>query len=343
MHHHTRERGDSTGACDYGDTQFSPQAMRPQERQSASHGLRRHKNKRRLIVPLLLQIGAMIGIGALLYPSAADWFATLNHNAEVSGYVREVEALPSADREAKLEIAREYNSFMPQGVLRDPYAPAAADETLTADSAYKAYEQVLSVSNNGVIGELSYPNIDINLPVYHGTSESVISKGVGHLYGSSLPIGGPSTHSVLTSHSGLIHAALFTPLTKAKIGDHFTVTVLGEKHYYRVDQIDTVLPEDTERLRVVNGEDYVTLITCTPIGVNSHRLLVRGVRTAAPLEKSASSLIAGDGKIAGFPWWAVTFLGGSAFVAYLLFSPPKRNVLPRDRQDQNYQIKDVPA
>ena len=299
-------------------------------------------------MPILLQLGAMVGIGALLYPSAADWFATLGHNAEVSGYVREVEAMPAADREAKLEIARQYNSFMPQGVLRDPYAPGASDEGLSADSAYRAYEQVLSVSDNGVIGEIGYPRLGIGLPVYHGTSNEVISKGAGHLYGSSLPVGGPSTHSVLTSHSGLVHASLFTPLTQAEVGDTFTVTVLGETHYYRVDQVETVLPEQTESLRVVGGQDYVTLITCTPIGINSHRLLVRGVRVPAPAEGDGQTVVAGDGKTAGFPWWAVGFIGASGAVAYLLFSPQRSRAgragtAATDHNDENDRSQEVSA
>ncbi len=276
-----------------------------------------------LLVPVLLQLGAMVGIGALLYSSAADWFATLGHNAEISGYVREVEAMPPAEREAMLETARHYNSFMPLGVLRDPYTPGAADADLSADSAYRAYEQVLSVSENGVIGQIGYPRLGIALPVYHGTSNEVISKGAGHLYGSSLPVGGPSTHAVLTSHSGLVHAELFTPLTNARIGDTFTVMVLGEVHTYRVDQIETVLPEQTESLQVVEGRDYVTLITCTPTGINSHRLLVRGVRIADPVDSDALTVIAGDGRTAGFPWWAVGFLGGSAAFACFLFAPSR--------------------
>lgn len=273
-------------------------------------------------VPLALQLGAMLGIGALLYPVAADWFATLNHDAELSGYVEQVAALPDADREAALEAARSYNALMPRGVLRDPYADDLAVDP-AEDEGRLAYGEVLRVSGSEVIGELRYPRLGIGLPVYHGTSEEVLAKGVGHLYGSSLPVGGPSTHSVLTSHSGLVRASLFTPLPQARLGDTFQVTVLGETHYYRVDDIRTVLPGDTSSLSIVDGEDFVTLITCTPIGINSHRLLVRGVRVPAP-EEAGGYALEGDGKTAGFPWWAPAFLGGSALTAYLLFAPPRR-------------------
>lgn len=278
--------------------------------------------KRRLGVPIVLQIAAMIGIGALLYSSAADWFSTLNHNSEISGYVDAVEQLPDAARDEALDLAREYNSYMPAGMLRDPYSNPVSDEEV--DAGYQAYDALLRVSDNGVIGQLSYPRLDINLPVYHGTGETALSSGVGHLYGSSLPIGGPSTHSVLTSHSGLLNASLFTRLPEARAGDTFEVTVLGENHYYQVDSIETVLPEATEGLQIIEGEDRITLITCTPTGINSHRLLVHASRTAAPAGEDGSRVIAGDGKTAGFPLWAVGFVGGSALTAYLLFAPPRR-------------------
>lgn len=296
------------------------------------------RGRRRLTVPLLLQLGAMIGIGALAYPSAADWFATLHHNSEVSGYIEAVEAIPDAEVEARLQAARDYNSHMPQGVLRDPYsAPIEGEEH---DAAYRAYEELLRIGESDVIGQLDYPELGISLPVYHGTSEDVIAQGVGHLYGSSLPVGGPSTHSVLTSHSGLLHAALFTKLPSAETGDVFELTVLGETRFYRVDRLETVLPEQTEGLTIVPGEDLVTLITCTPIGINSHRLLVTGERIPGPVAAGPAT-IAGDGKTAGFPWWAVAFLAGSGAVAYLLFVPPRTR--RRDGSSETEHTEEVRA
>lgn len=277
-------------------------------------------SKRGLAVQILLQILAMIGIGALVYSSAADWFSTLNHNAEISGYTDSVDGLTGPERAEALDIARDYNAHMPQGVLRDPYT---APQDAAQNEAYSLYSNILRVSDNGVIGELAYPRLGIGLPVYHGTSEEVLRKGVGHLYGSSLPVGGPSTHSVLTSHSGLLNASLFTPLPKAELGDTFTVQVLGETHWYRVDRIETIEPEQTERLQIVDGQDLVTLITCTPVGINSHRLLVQGTRIDAPVSDGRQA-IAGDGRSAGFPWWAVIFVGGSALTAYPLFAPQRR-------------------
>lgn len=299
---------------------------------------------RGLLFQLLLQLAAMVGIGALLYPAASDWFATLGHHAEVSGYLREVEAMPVGEREATLEIARQYNAFVPQGMLRDPYSPGAGTDELGSGElgSDSAYEQVLSVSDNGVIGELRYPRLGIGLPIYHGTSEDVLSKGVGHLYGSSLPVGGPSTHAVLTSHSGLVRASLFTRLPEARVGDTFEVSVLGETHYYTVDRIETVLPDQTEGLGILPGKDFVTLITCTPTGINSHRLLVRGVRTAAPAQSGDQTVVAGDGKTAGFPWWAVGFIGASGAVGYLLLAP-RRPRAGRSAPPPRAPHQEVPA
>lgn len=265
---------------------------------------------------------SFVAFGVLLYPSAADWFARLNHDAEISGYTEEVAAMPAAERSAALALAHEYNALMPQGVLRDPFSEGSVDEA-TDTEAFQLYSDMLRVNGTPVMGSVDYPAVDISLPVYHGTSDPVLTKGAGHLYGSSLPVGGPGTHSVLTSHSGLAQAALFTPLTKAKTGQTFTVTVLGEKHHYRVDSIETVLPNDTEALQIEDGTDAVTLITCVPIGVNSHRLLVKGERVASVDENQAREVLDGDGQVAGFPWWAVFFVAGNAGVAWAIFSKPR--------------------
>lgn len=284
-------------------------------------GSRRARRNRRPAIAL--QLTAMLGLGTLLYPMGADWFSRLGHNAEVSGYVREVESIDQPTREQAIAAATAYNDQMPQGVLRDPYTNVNDPDDLAADAAYQAYLDVLRVSDSGVIGDLSYSRLGISLPIYHGTSDDVLSKGVGHLYGSSLPVGGPSTHSVMTSHSGLVNASLFTELPNAEIGDIFTVSVLGVTRYYQVRSLETVLPEQTGSLQIIDGEDWVTLITCTPIGVNSHRLLVQAERIDPPTGDEDRAL-SGDGVTAGFPWWLLYFVAGSAITAYLLFAPPRR-------------------
>lgn len=277
------------------------------------------RRKKRLRNNILLQVLAMIGLGALLWPSAANWVSTLFHNGEISGYTSSVNKMPEHERLEALDVAYEYNQHLPAGVLRDPYTSTGEGEDA---AAYEAYERILKIQGTRAIGSLTYPALSIGLPIFHGTSDKVLREGVGHIFGSSLPVGGPGTHSALTSHSGLLNAKLFDNLLKAKVGQTFHITVLGETTYYEVDQILTVAPEEIEHLQITPSEDYVTLITCTPIGVNSHRELVRGTRVPPP-DTSGGGAIAGDGKTAGFPWWLVAFVGGSTAVGYLLFSPPK--------------------
>ncbi|MBG0718427.1 class C sortase [Microbacterium sp. 2C] len=264
----------------------------------------------------------MVGIGLLVYPDAADWFARRAHNSEISGYVDEVQKAPTGERKALLDAAYDYNAKLEPGPLSDPFLVPSTTEEKQSD-VYRSYEQLLSISGSDSIGTLNYPAIDVTLPIYHGTTDETLERGVGHLYGSSLPVGGPTTHSVLTSHSGLPQAKLFTSLLQAKVGDTFWISVLGEQHYYRVESTQTVLPSDTQSLALVPGQDLVTLITCTPIGVNSHRFMVHAVRLPdEPVD--AQTVIPGDGLDAGFPWWAVWFVGGSALVALVLFAPPRR-------------------
>lgn len=282
--------------------------------------------RRRLRVPILLQLVAMLGIGALTYPFAADWVSTLSHDSERSGYVRQVERSSPAERAEALAAARAYNLSLPPGLLLDPYAVDSAATAQLASPAYRAYEQVLRLEGTAVIGEVMYPGLGIGLPLYHGADETAITRGVGHLYGSSLPVGGEGTHAVLTSHSGLVHASLFTRLPQAAVGDTFEIRVLGETLYYEVDRIETVEPFVTESLHASAGEDRVTLFTCTPIGVNSHRLLVSGVRVDPPA--LADRVLGGDSVRAGFPWWALAFLGASGATAALLFRRGRSSAAP---------------
>ena len=283
------------------------------------------RRKRRLCINWTLQGLAMVGLVTLLWPAGANWFASLHHDADVSGYTTSVSALTQSERLATLGLANNYNQHLPTGVLRDPYTSMGE---LEGSDAFQAYTGLLQVQGTDAIGTLTYPALGIGLPIFHGTSDEVLTKGVGHLFGSSLPVGGPGTHAALTSHSGQSGAKLFDNLLQAKVGQTFTVSALGQTSYYEVDQITTVTPDRVEQLEIVPGEDHVTLITCTPIGVNSHRLLVRGTRVAAPVSTGGSQAVAGDDKTAGFPWWAVGFIGGSATVAYLLFAPKRASKNP---------------
>lgn len=283
---------------------------------------RTRKQKQRLLSNIVLQFLAMVGIGLLLYPDAADWVNSLSHNAEISGYVKQVENTSPEERQHKLDVAYTYNDQLDPGPLTDPYLSEAEDAALGSD-LYKAYEEMLRLNGTDAIGTVNYPEVDISLPIYHGTTNEVISKGAGHMYGTSLPIGGPSTRAVMTAHSGLPHAKLFTGLHKAEVGDTFWISVLGEDHYYQVRELETGLPNETDSLTIIDGEDWVTLFTCTPVGVNSHRLLVHAERIPAP-ENSGDQMIGGDGITAGFPWWLLIFIAGSALVAFVLFKPAKK-------------------
>lgn len=170
-----------------------------------------------------------------------------------------------------LEYNKDINKAMVQ--LKDPFKVTKSDgETI-------AYSNILNFDQSGIMGYLEIPCIFVNLPIYHGTSTDVLERGVGHLATSALPVGGKSTHCVLTGHTGLGSAKLFTDLTEMKKEDFFFLHVLGKTLSYKVDQISIVKPEDTKKLQIVNEKDYVTLVTCTPYGVNDHRLLVRGIRT----------------------------------------------------------------
>lgn len=290
------------------------------ERPSAVDPPRRAQRKR-LAWGIVMQVCAVLGIGLLVYAEAANWFARLNHNAEISGYISRVAATPSAERQTILDAAYAYNEQLDPGPLTDPYLSQSEDAALRSD-VYLAYEEMLRVSGSEAIGTLSYPRLDIGLPIYHGTEDSTISQGAGHLYGTSLPVGGPSTRAVLTSHSGLPQAKLMSDLPSARVGDVFWISVLGEDHHYRVERTEVVLPGETESLQIIAGEDWVTLFTCTPIGINSHRFMVHAVRIP-DAEAPATEVIAGDGLTAGFPWWAVWWAGGSCLAAAVIFAPAR--------------------
>ncbi len=213
----------------------------------------------------------------LLYPIIADQWNRRVQSHAIADYEYVLEEMSEEKRKATLQEAHDYNTQLAE--LPFPYLN------------YKEigdYESVLNLAGNGLIGYISIPLINVELPIYHGCSESVLSFAVGHLEGSSFPVGGKSTHSVISAHRGLASARLFTDLDKLQEGDYFTITVLDELLTYKVDQISIVLPEQTESLNIAEGKDYVTLVTCTPYAINSHRLLVRGVRTDNVSNKSVA-------------------------------------------------------
>lgn len=193
----------------------------------------------------------------------------------IESYKKQSKTYDQKEKEKALKEAKEYNQDLTRSAvqLTDPF------KTKKSDGETMVYNNILNLDRSGVMGYLEIPCISVNLPIYHGTDAEILERGVGHLAASSLPIGGKSTHSILTGHTGLSSAKLFTDLTEMKKGDLFFIYVLDQTLAYKVDQISVVKPENIEKLQIVDGKDYVTLVTCTPYGVNDHRLLVRSVRT----------------------------------------------------------------
>lgn len=225
------------------------------------------KKKLSTVIPILV---FLFGFGVLLYPTISDAVNARSQTKAIADYSQAVSEMQDIDYQSLLEQAYAYNEQLTTGKL--PFA--------NESDAHEAYQKILRVEKSEVMGALDIPSIDVHLPIYHGTGDSVLQSGVGHLEGTSLPVGGESTHAVLSGHRGLPSSVLFTNLDKMAKKDIFTVSILDQTFTYQVDQIVTVNPEDVQHLEIVPGEDYLTLLTCTPYGQNTQRLLVRGVRIA---------------------------------------------------------------
>ncbi|MDA2065168.1 class C sortase [Bacillus cereus] len=212
----------------------------------------------------------LFGLGIFLYPTISNWLATRAHYSEISSYDKKIKALQKKEVERREKEAAEYNKQVQTSAktFTDPFSEKKSN--------YQAYADVLNLGD--VMGYIEISKINIKLPIYQGTSEEVLGRGIGHLDFSSLPVGGESTHTILTGHRGLPSAKLFTDLDKLSKGDLFYIHSLDKVLAYKVDQIKVVLPHETDDLQIVQKKDYTTLITCTPYGVNTNRLLVRGVR-----------------------------------------------------------------
>ncbi|MCI9377432.1 MAG: class C sortase [Eubacterium sp.] len=236
------------------------------------------KRASRIFIPILF----LAGFSLLLYPFVANEWNNYRQKRLISDFdqvVAERELAGEIDYLAEQEAAEGYNQSLLPSILPDAFAKA---KTAEGDSTYMS---CLNIAGNGVMGTVEIPKINIRLPIFHTTDEEVLETAAGHLEGSSLPVGGENTHAVISAHRGLPSAALFTDLDKLKETDHFLIHVLNDTLCYEVDQISVVKPEDTHALEVEEGQDLVTLLTCTPYGVNSHRMLVRGHRV--PYEKEA--------------------------------------------------------
>lgn len=223
---------------------------------------------------IILILVFLLGLSLLLYPTVSDWWNSFHQTRAINGYNEAVEQMSAEDIAALRSEAVAYNASL----------VGVADAFASSEERHSRYEDLLNVSGDGIMGYIEIPTIDCKLPIYHGVEEGTLAVGVGHIEGSSLPVGGESTHTVLSGHRGLPSARLFTDLDQMKEGDTFSLHILNETLTYQVDQILIVEPEDISALLIQSGRDLCTLVTCTPYGVNSHRLLVRGTRIANPDE-----------------------------------------------------------
>lgn len=224
------------------------------------------------VIPILIVIAGFL---LLAYPFLSNYLFEKSAGSTVESYQEKTDMMDQKIKEKVLDEARGYN----ENLLRSSIQLTDPFKTKKINGETVFYNNILNVDRSEIMGYVKIPCISVDLPIYHGTSAEVLERGIGHLAASSFPIGGESTHAVLTGHTGLSSAKLFTDLTEMKKGDLFFIHVLDKKLAYRVDRITVVKPDDTRNLQIIDGEDHVTLLTCTPYGVNDHRLLVRGKRT----------------------------------------------------------------
>ncbi len=232
----------------------------------------RRKGRKAERTTIILVLILIIGLGLVLYPGISNWWNQKVQSRAVADYDEAVSSLKEDDFSDIFAAAEAYNAALAQ---------IGSAAMLSDADLLDGYRETLDITGTGIMGYVTIDKINVQLPIYHGTDASVLSAGAGHLEGSSLPVGGSATHSVISAHRGLPSAKLFTNLDQLEVGDLFTITVLNQVLTYEVDKISIVLPDEFEDLYIDRDEDYCTLMTCTPYGINTHRLLVRGARTEA--------------------------------------------------------------
>ncbi len=228
---------------------------------------KKKKKKRFSFSTILLVVILLAGVAVFLYPTVSDWWNSMHATQAISNYVSAVEEMSKEEKADILKAAKKYNDSRPNGVNFN-----------LSEAELAEYNKILDITGTGIMGYIQISSIGVNLPIYHSVDEGILQIAVGHIPGSSFPVGGKRTHAVLSGHRGLPSAKLFSDLDKLKEGDIFTVTVLDRVVTYQADQIRIVLPEETDELAIVDGKDYCTLSTCTPYGINTHRILLRGHR-----------------------------------------------------------------
>ena len=223
---------------------------------------------------IILTVGFLVGVSVLLYPAFSNYWNSKTQSRAIVDYEAVLKYMAPEDYSTLFQSAHAYNDAL-----------YATDFPLIDYRDVPGYSEALKVEGTSIIGYLKIDKIAVELPIYHGTSDEVLNKGVGHMEGSSLPVGGINTHCIMSAHRGLPSAKLFTDLDRLELGDTFQVIVLDQILTYQVDQIKIITPQEFQDLLIVDGMDYCTLVTCTPYGINTHRLLVRGIRTETIVEK----------------------------------------------------------
>ena len=275
--------------------------------------------KKKHISTIIIALIFLAGLGFLLYPTVSNLWNRAHQSRAIATYTKQVEKLDDSQNKEMLKAARKYN----KSLLKK------SDHWKLSKKGKKKYESLLDVSGTGIMGYIEVPKIDCSLPIYHGTDEGALQIAIGHLEGSSLPVGGKSTHCVLSGHRGLPSARLFTDLDQMEEGDVFVLNVLGRKLAYEVDQIKVVVPDEMSDLEIVQGKDLCTLVTCTPYGINTHRLLVRGHQTkyieetVVRVQKEAEKKETGIWLLAG---------GGAVFLIIIIIVVVKRRRKRRNLQ-----------
>ncbi|MFS0715345.1 class C sortase [Microbacterium sp. 2P01SA-2] len=284
----------------------------------------RHRTWKPSLITYLIAVLALGGLGAGLYPMTAAWISSYNQSQVIEQAETNLHSV-EPDPTRQLELAHEYNDALTAGVELEPggNVPVGAGNSTNSELRYA---DMLKSGDDGLMGRVKIPGIEVDLPIYHGTSEATLLRGAGHLDGSHLPVGGDGTRTVITAHRGLANSTMFTNLNEVKEGDTFSIEVLGNVFVYKVFDIQVIDPSDSSSLRAVPGEDLATLITCTPLGINSHRIVVTGERVT-PTPQAALDDVGKAPDLPGFPWWAV--LGGAglllvgAYVARRGFVDPR--------------------
>lgn len=278
------------------------------------------------LLPSIAAATALIGLLVILYPTAASWVSQYNQSKIVEQEQGGVNAQTASARKAALAAAYKYNDALKSGAV---YNADTNVPTSTAGTKLHAeYNSLLNAGANGLMGRIQVPSIDLDLPIYHGTSDATLLEGIGHLEGTSLPVGGSGTHSVLTGHRGLANATMFTYLDRVKKGDEFTISVFGKVLTYRVTTIKVVDPDQTRSLAPVAGQDLVTLVTCTPLGINTQRIFVTGQRII-PTPTGAAEAAHKKPTIPSFPWWLLILAAGVALIGLYVWRsgyPPRPRV-----------------